>query len=734
MAKSSRVPVAILQLENDPLDAELSFRKLESSGLSFSITRVGSEDDFKREIRESNHDIVLGAYQLPNWTGMDALRWLRSSGSSVPFILVTGSLGEDLAAQCIEEGATDYIMKDKMERLPIAVTRALEDATKRAEGAQTKRDLGDSERDLSQSERDLSQSERNLSQSERDLSQSKRDLSQSRRDLSQSERDLSQSERDLSQSERDLSQSERDLNLSERDLTMSERQYASIVEGAPYGIFRADDSGRILMVNSALTKMLGYESDAEVLNLNINTDVFIDPKERSAILEKVDGQKFARHPEVKWRHRKGHTLIVCLDGRWIEAKSGGTPIYEAFAEDVTEQRVMQQQFLQAQKMEIMGRLAGGVAHDFNNLLMIIRGCAELLEYHKGNPQKVGGYIKQIDEATSIAASVVQQLMAFSRKQVPERRSLDFNAVLRDLRTLLPRLLGEDIQIVVTPGPALECVSADRAQIEQIILNLAVNARDAMSSGGRLELATSNVRLETPQIETGGVELPAGNYVLLSVADNGTGMDSDVQSHIFEPFFTTKERGKGTGLGLATVHGIVRESQGFIVLDTAPGQGAKFKMYFPMTAIASEVAPSAQTALAGPGGSETILVVEDEVALREITAEYLQSRGYQVLCANSGLHALEICRTHNAPIDILMTDIIMPGIQGPELVTAALDMRPQMRVIYVSGYTDRGMELATPHSNAVFLRKPYSLADLDAQIQYAVSSAPLLPAVERHSAA
>jgi two-component system, cell cycle sensor histidine kinase and response regulator CckA len=741
MSKSSRTPVAILQLENDPLDAKLSSRKLESSGLSFTITRVGSAADFKREISENKHDIILGAYQLPDWTGMDAVRWLRSSGSSLPFILVTGSLGEDLAAQCIKEGANDYIMKDKMERLPIAVKRALKEAKGRAEGAQTRRDLGDSERDLSQSkrdlnhsERDLSQSERNLSQTERDLSQSERDLSQSKRDLSQSERDLSQSERDLSQSERDLSQSERDLNLSERDLTMSERQYASIVEGAPYGIFRADDKGRILMVNPALTKMLGYESDAELLKVNIQKDLFIDPKERSAILARVGEQKLTPHPEVKWRHKKGHTIIARLDGRWIEAKSGGSPIYEAFVEDVTQQRVLQQQFLQAQKMEIMGRLAGGVAHDFNNLLMIIRSCAELLEYYKANPEKIGGYIKQIHEATSIAASVVQQLMAFSRKQVPEKHSLDFNSVLHDLRTLLPRLLGEDIQIVFAPGPSLECVSADRAQIEQIILNLAVNARDAMSSGGKLELATSNVRLETPQIETGAVELPAGNYVLLSVADNGTGMDSDVQSHIFEPFFTTKEQGKGTGLGLATVYGIVKENQGFIVLDTAPGKGAAFKMYFPMSTITSEVAPAAQTAVAGPGGSETILVVEDEVALREITCEYLQSRGYQVLCANSGLDALEICRTHNAPIDILMTDIIMPGIHGPELVTAALDMRPQMRVIYVSGYTDRGMELATPHSNAVFLRKPYSLADLDAQIRYAVSSAPLLPAVKRHSAA
>jgi CheY-like chemotaxis protein len=224
------------------------------------------------------------------------------------------------------------------------------------------------------------------------------------------------------------------------------------------------------------------------------------------------------------------------------------------------------------------------------------------------------------------------------------------------------------------------------------------------------LETSNVHLDSPQIEPGGAELPPGRYVLLAVRDSGTGMPPEVQSHIFEPFFTTKERGKGTGLGLATVYGIVRENQGFIAVDSAPGKGTTFKIYFPATTLVRTSAPD-PIAVTAPGGTETILLVEDEAALREITCEYLQSRGYTVLTAGSGMQALEICRVHETPIDILMTDIIMPGIQGPELVKAALDMRPQMRVIYVSGYTDRGLEIATTQSNAVLLRKPYSLADL-----------------------
>ena len=633
MIEPPGTPIAILLLEDDPLDAELCLRKLESSGLSFSIKTVGNPEDFKMEVATHGYDIILGDYRMPNWTGLDAVRWLRATGHSIPFILVTGTLGDELAVECIREGANDYILKDKLERLPFALLRAVEESRVRAE-----------------------------------------------------------------------------RDKAERELRQSEQQYASIVSGSPYGIFRADNSGRIMMANPALAGILGYESTSEVLALNLEKDVYVNPEERRDILRKLDAHDAFPQPEVKWRHKRGHIITVCLEGRQLEPEGSGAAMYEVFVQDITEQRLMEQQFQQAQKMEAIGRLAGGVAHDFNNLLMIIRGCAELLNHHKAEPQKIGGYIKQINDATSIAASVVQQLMAFSRKQAPERNMLDFNAVLRDMRKMLPRLLGEDINVTFTPGPSLEFVSADRAQIEQIILNLAVNARDAMPSGGKLVLETCNVFFDSPQIEPGGVELPPGKYVLLAVMDSGTGMPPEVQSHIFEPFFTTKERGKGTGLGLATVYGIVRENQGFIAVESSLGKGTTFKIYFPAIKVVP-AATSANVAAAPPGGSETILLVEDEAALREITCEYLQSRGYNVLTAGSGMQALEICRAHETPIDILMTDIIMPGIKGQELVKAALDMRPQMHVIYVSGYTDRGLEIATTENNAVLLRKPYSLTDL-----------------------
>jgi len=637
-------PIRILLLEDDPLDAELCLRKLKSSDLEFTIRSVGDAEQFKLEVGTGQYDVVLGDYRLPNWTGLDAVRWLRASGSTLPFILVTGTLGDELAVECIKEGAYDYILKDKMERLPFAILRVIEECRMRAE---------------------------------------------------------------------------RDQAASE--LRQSEQQYSSIIRGAPYGIYRADERGRILMANPAMVEILGHSSEAEVLGLNVENDIYVDPQDRRDILNEIGNGKTYHRREVKWRRKDGRIIIVRLAGRRFETSSGGPTVYEAFVQDITEQRLLEQQFQQAQKMEAIGRLAGGVAHDFNNLLMIIRGCAELLDHHKSEPAKVGGYIKQINDATAIAASVIQQLMAFSRKQVPERSALDCNAVLRDLRKMLPRLLGEDIQIVFNAGHALERISADRAQLEQIILNLAVNARDAMPQGGKLVIATTNVFLNSAQIEKPGVELPSGSYVLLSVTDSGTGMPPDIQSHIFEPFFTTKERGKGTGLGLATVYGIVKESHGHIAVESAPGRGTTFKIYFPAVGLPKEAPAVAPSVAMGPGGSETILLVEDEAALREITSEYLQSRGYRVLTAGSGMHALEICRSHQEPIDLLLTDIVMPGIRGPELVKAALNMRPGLRVIYVSGYADRGLESGDMERNVVFLHKPYSLVDLGQKIRSTVSS-------------
>jgi two-component system cell cycle sensor histidine kinase/response regulator CckA len=390
-----------------------------------------------------------------------------------------------------------------------------------------------------------------------------------------------------------------------------------------------------------------------------------------------------------------------------------------FAEDITAQRNLEQQFLQAQKMEAVGRLAGGVAHDFNNLLMIISSCLELWQHEKTDPEKAARYVRQIREATSMAAFVVRQLLTFSRKQMIERQVVDLNSILKDLSKMLPRLLGEDIEVVMLPGSGMERVEVDRGNIEQVVMNLAVNARDAMPGGGKLTIQTANVHLEA--MEADEMKLAPGIYVKLSVSDTGTGMDAETKARMFEPFFTTKEQGKGTGLGLATVSSIVKQNAGGIRVHSGMGEGTAFEVYFPAASEHKDAAEVPRADVAVERGTETVLLVEDEAALRAITSEFLQSHGYTVLAAGNGIGALEICRTHPSPIELLLTDVVMPGLSGPEVAKAALAMRPEMRVMYMSGYIDRQIDLDTLSSGKTFLQKPYSLVDLSHKIRGALTA-------------
>jgi two-component system, cell cycle sensor histidine kinase and response regulator CckA len=631
--------IRILFLEDNVDDAQLCLRKLKINEIDFDVDIVDTRAQFEEHIDRNSYDIVLADFRLPDCNGLDAVRWLRSREMTMPFILVTDSLGDEVAVDCMREGVTDYVLKKKLDRLPMALSRALGEMQLRASRDQAA-----------------------------------------------------------------------------CDLRHSEEQYSSIIKGAPYGIFRSREDGTILLANPALVKMVGFSSVEELLSANI-TDFYWDPADRrSKVLSLLQESDLFYRVEVLWRRKDGKQINVRLDGRRVPSAGEKHTVFEVFVQDMTEQRLLEREFQQAQKMEAIGRLAGGVAHDFNNLLMIIRGCAELLEHYKNTPEKSANYLRQINDATSIAASVVQQLMAFSRKQVPERSSLDLNVILKDLGRMLPRLLGEDIEIRFTPGTNLERISADRSQVEQIILNLAVNARDAMPDGGDLIVETANEDLDANQIKQYGSDIAPGKYVVLSIADTGIGMDTTIQTHIFEPFFTTKERGKGTGLGLATVYGIVKQSSGLIMVDSTPGVGTSFRMYFPVVQVPDEQVSKAAAQKAVATGSETILLVEDEAALREITQEYLQSLGYQVLAASNGMLALDICRSHQGHIELILTDIIMPGVPGPEVVKSALTMRPDLRVIYVSGYTDRGMDETEISKRGIFLRKPYGLADLGRRIR------------------
>ena len=373
-----------------------------------------------------------------------------------------------------------------------------------------------------------------------------------------------------------------------------------------------------------------------------------------------------------------------------------------------EQKQLEQQLRQAHKMEAVGRLAGGVAHDFNNLLTIIRGHADLLsERSETDAQRKS--VEQIQKAASRAVGMTRQLLAFSRMQVLQPRVVDLNAVIAELGKMLPRLIGEHIEYSFSPQPELFAVQADPGQIEQVLMNLAVNARDAMPDGGKLQVRTGNAEIG-PEEEARRPSMTPGSYALISVSDTGHGMDEETKAHIFEPFFTTKEIGKGTGLGLATVYGIVKQSRGFIWVESKQGQGTTFEIFLPRTAEAPSPVTSETPAAAARGGSETILLVEDEAGVRELAHEFLKAAGYKVLEARDGAEALEVAARYSGSIELLLTDMVMPRMSGKELMRTLREERPGLKVVMMSGYSEFSAD-GKSEAEFVSLAKPFSMASL-----------------------
>jgi PAS domain S-box-containing protein len=506
-----------------------------------------------------------------------------------------------------------------------------------------------------------------------------------------------------------------EIKRNEQALRRSEARYRSLVQSSVYGIYRASLEGHFLDVNAALISMLGYGSAEDVLLLDPEKDVFANPEEHARLVEEFRRSGRLDGVELKWKRKDGGRITVRISGRAVSSADEPADVLEAIAEDVTDRRALEDQFRQAQKMEAVGRLAGGVAHDFNNLLMVIGGYAEVILSQLPSDHPLHEKGKAIQQAADRATTLTRQLLAFSRKQLLELKVVDVNAIVQDMERLLSPLIGENVKLATVLAPQATLTRADAGQLEQVLMNLVVNGKDAMPGGGALTIQTQTAVVDGSHRREQQFIRP-GNYVVLSVSDTGMGMDKETQSRIFEPFFTTKEKGKGTGLGLSTVYGIVKQSGGYVMVQSEKGQGSTFQIYLPQVDGTAEdnSSPAPDAAL---GGSETVLLVEDEDSVRQLVRDTLEAKGYSVLEAKSGEDGLETARRHQGTIQLVITDVVMPGMGGRELVKRLAETKPTTKVLYLSGYTeDTIVSDGSIEGGTAFLQKPFSLQNLSRKVR------------------
>ncbi|HWN90402.1 MAG TPA: GAF domain-containing protein, partial [Verrucomicrobiae bacterium] len=475
---------------------------------------------------------------------------------------------------------------------------------------------------------------------------------------------------------------------SERAQRESETRFRRIFESNMLGLMTWDENGNAVDVNDALLRMLGYtREDLDSGRLRWRDLTPPEHVERTQqARDEIKASGFCAPFEKDYIRKDGRRVSVLVGGA---ALVGEQERGVAFILDSTPQKRLEAQLRQSQKMEAVGRLAGGIAHDFNNLLTVIGGRSLLALDDIPATSPIRGDLELIQQTVARAAALTHQLLAFSRKQLLQPKALDLNGVVAGIVPLLRRLIGEDIELTIGPGAALRRVKADPTQIEQVIVNLAVNARDAMPRGGRLMIETANVDLPASFSDLPEAA-PEGAYVMLMIADTGVGMDGSVQSHLFEPFFTTKEVGKGTGLGLATVHGIVRQHGGSIRVYSAPGEGTTFKIYLPETAEPLDAETAAASGARGSRGAERILLVEDDPDVRALTEAVLQRGGYEVIAARDGDEALRVFRDQARPVHLLVSDVVMPKMSGRELAERLRALQADLKVLYVSGYTQEAL--------------------------------------------
>jgi PAS domain S-box-containing protein len=710
---------------------------------------VDTTEAFIRAIGEFTPDLILTDHSLPGFTADDALRIVEQHSPSTPVIVVTGSLNEEAAADYIKAGAADYVLKTNLSRLAPAVLRALDLRRAREEQLRAQQALQISEaryRALIEQAADAilitnatghlidanrkaceltgypleellqlgiadtyAPDDRSVAMQRLAALAAGHDVVAERRMRRKDGSDIMVEvsvTRLLDGRIQGIVREITERKRAESALRESEERYHTLIDGVRDIVFALGPDGTVTSLNAAFEQVTGWPA-AEWLGKPF--EQVVHPDDLRLLFELVDrAVRRETQPVTQLRMRT-------RTGDYRMGEFAATPQFRdgrlvgvlGIARDITDRLTLEQQLRQAQKMEAVGRLAAGVAHDFNNILTAITGYAQLLLEDLGPTDPHRGDIDEIRKAADRAAALTRQLLAFSRQQILQPTVLDLNVLVSDTEGMLGRLLGEDVELATQLTPDLGAVKTDRSQIEQVIMNLAVNARDAMPQGGKLTIETANVEMDAVYARDHFPALP-GSYVMLAVSDTGTGMTLDIQAHMFEPFFTTKGKGKGTGLGLATVYGIVKQSSGFIWVYTEPGHGTTFKIYLPRVGQVPEPRVSGARRAMILEGAETVLLAEDEAAVRAVARQSLERHGYTVLEAPNGEAALDLAQRYSGRIHILLTDVVMPGMSGRALALRLAATRPTMRTIYMSGYTD---DAITRHGvlepGVTYVQKPFS---------------------------
>ena len=511
--------------------------------------------------------------------------------------------------------------------------------------------------------------------------------------------------------------------LTEEALRESQASLQLLVDNAPFGIIRTSlKEDRFESLNPAMLKILGGYSLDKALRLKLSTQLYPDPKDRSRLMEVLRQDARVQGYELSLVRRDGSTVPVRVSGLLARDPRTYKEYFAGYVEDMTQQSALEQQVRQVQKLEAVARLAGGVAHDFNNILVVIKLSTELMLAQTTLDNPLSKSLLQVSNAADRAAALTRQMLALGRQQIMQVRVINVNSVVTEISHMLRRIIGEDIRLVTNLCDTLENSRLDPNQVGQVILNLAVNARDAMPEGGVLHLETANVDLDNAYAQEHPPVLP-GRYVMLAVSDTGTGIDKSILPRIFDPFFTTKEVGKGTGLGLSIVYGIVKQSSGYVWVYSEPAHGTTFKLYFPAITAPLESPLACSDAYAEPSG-QTILIVEDETTIRGNVRECLQQLGYHVVEAENGEAALQVCEQLQGKIDLVLSDLVMPGMGGYELAGRLAQLHPEVRMLFMSGYTeDSAARRDILLQGSAFLQKPFSVADLSTAVHQALAIRP-----------